>query len=59
MFPRRKSNNSLAILDFIVDVSATAVAETLPKHQRSDTYQKGTRQVDEQKRGILSTFPHL
>ena len=27
--------------------------------QRSDTYQKGTRQVDEQRRGVLSTFPHL
>jgi len=27
--------------------------------QGGDTYQEGTRQVDEQRRGVLSTFPHL
>jgi len=27
--------------------------------QGGDTYQEGTRQVDEQRRGILSTLPHL
>jgi len=27
--------------------------------QRSDTYQKGTRQFDEQRWGVLSTFSHL
>jgi len=27
--------------------------------QGGDTYQEGTRQVDEQRRGVLSTLPHL
>jgi len=27
--------------------------------QGSDTYQEGARQVDEQRRGVLSTLPHL
>jgi len=27
--------------------------------QGDDTYQEGARQVDEQRRGVLSTFPHL
>jgi len=27
--------------------------------QEGDTYQEGTRQVDEQRRGVLSTLPHL
>jgi len=27
--------------------------------QGGDTYQEGARQVDEQRRGVLSTLPHL
>ena len=27
--------------------------------QGGNTYQEGTRQVDEQRRGVLSTLPHL
>jgi len=27
--------------------------------QGGDTYQEGTRQVDEQRRGVLPTLPHL
>jgi len=27
--------------------------------QGGDTYQEGRRQVDEQRRGVLSTLPHL
>jgi len=27
--------------------------------QGGDTYQKGARQVDEQRRGVLPTLPHL
>jgi len=27
--------------------------------QGGDTYQEGTRQVNEQRRGVLSTLPHL
>jgi len=27
--------------------------------QGGDTYQKGARQVDEQRRGVIPTLPHL